>query len=82
MSRGFGRRRFPSGPRRPLRAGPSPVKEGEEYDVTIEAVGRKGDGIARIENFVIFVPGAHEGDKVRVRITGVGGNFATGTIIG
>jgi predicted RNA-binding protein with TRAM domain len=79
---GFGgpRRRFSSGPRRP--AGPSPVKEGEEYEVTIEAVGRKGDGIAKIENFVIFVPGTHEGDKVKVRITGLGRNFATASVVG
>ncbi|MEM3589879.1 MAG: TRAM domain-containing protein [Candidatus Bathyarchaeia archaeon] len=73
------RRRFPSGPRR--LAGPSPVKEGEEYDVTIEAVGKRGDGIAKVENFVIFVPGTREGDRVRVRITGLGRNFATATVV-
>jgi predicted RNA-binding protein with TRAM domain len=34
-----------------------PVQEGEEYDVVIEAVGEKGDGIAKVKNFVLFVPG-------------------------
>jgi len=49
----------------------SPVNVGEEYDVNIEAVGEKGDGIARIKGFVLFVPGVREGDNVRVRITKV-----------
>ena len=33
-----------------------PVEEGEVYDVTIQDIARQGDGIARIEGFVIFVP--------------------------
>ena len=49
----------------------APVKIGEELDVKIEAVGEKGDGIAKIEGFVLFVPGVKEGDEVRVRITKV-----------
>jgi len=60
---------------------PCPVKEGEEYNVSIDAVGRKGDGIARIENFVIFVPGTKAGDQVKVRITGIKGTFATAEIV-
>ena len=49
----------------------SPVKIGDELDVKIEAVGEKGDGIAKIEGFVLFVPGVKEGDEVRIRITKV-----------
>jgi len=60
---------------------PIPVKEGEEYDVTIETVGRKGDGIAKIQNFIIFVPETRAGDKVKVRITGIGASFATATVV-
>ena len=45
-----------------------PVKPGEELDVVIEAIGAKGDGIARKEGFVIFVPGVQKGDKVRIRV--------------
>ncbi|MDD4306757.1 MAG: TRAM domain-containing protein, partial [Methanosarcina sp.] len=39
-----------------------PVEEGEVYDVTIQDIARQGDGIARIEGFVIFVPGTKVGD--------------------
>ena len=50
---------------------PKPVKVGEELEVTIEAVAAKGDGIAKKDGFVIFVPGTAVGDKIRIRITAV-----------
>ncbi|MDP3034007.1 MAG: TRAM domain-containing protein, partial [Methanobacteriaceae archaeon] len=46
----------------------SPINEGDEYDVKIEDMGRDGDGITRIEGFVIFVSGAKVGDEVKIRI--------------
>src|SRR5205809_6909155 len=61
--------------------GPVPVEEGQEVDVTVDSVGRRGDGIARFNNFVIFVPGTNAGDKVKVRITSVRNNFATGEVV-
>lgn len=53
--------------------GPStaPVKVGDELEVSIEAVGEKGDGIAKKDGFVLFIPGVKQGDKVRIRITKV-----------
>src|SRR5207237_6367366 len=61
--------------------GPVPVEEGQEIDVTIDSVGRRGDGIARFNDFVIFVPGTNTGDKDKVRIAGVRNNFATGEVV-
>ncbi|MBD3309670.1 TRAM domain-containing protein [Candidatus Woesearchaeota archaeon] len=49
----------------------APVKVGDELDVKIEAVGEKGDGIAKIEGFVLFIPGVKEGDEVRIRVNKV-----------
>lgn len=49
----------------------APVSVGDELDVNIEAVGEKGDGVAKKNNFVIFVPGVKEGENVRVRVTKV-----------
>lgn len=60
----------------------SPVKEGEEHDVTIEAVGEKGDGIARIQGFVVFVPSVKEGDEVRIKITKVLRKVGFGEVVG
>lgn len=49
----------------------APVKVGDELDVKIEAVGEKGDGIAKKNGFVLFVPGTKEGQEVRIRVTKV-----------
>jgi len=48
-----------------------PVNQGETYDVSINAVGGKGDGIAKVKGFVVFVPGVVQGDYVKIRITKV-----------
>ena len=49
----------------------APVKVGDEIAVSIEAVGEKGDGIAKKDGFVIFVPNTKQGDTVKIRITRV-----------
>jgi predicted RNA-binding protein with TRAM domain len=54
-----------------------PVTEGEVRDVTVEAVGEKGDGIAKVENgYVVIVPGATPGDNPTVEIERVEENVA------
>jgi predicted RNA-binding protein with TRAM domain len=55
-----------------------PVKIGEEYDVEIKEEGSRGDGIARVKNFVIFVANAKKGDKCKIKITQVRRRFAIG----
>ncbi len=60
---------------------PKPVKVGDEVEVTVEAVASKGDGIAKKDGFVIFIKGAKEGDKLKVRITDVKARFAIGEIM-
>ena len=59
------------GPRRDFNRGFAPVKVGDELDVKIEAVGEKGDGIAKKDGFVLFVPGTKQGDQVRIKVTRV-----------
>jgi len=49
----------------------APVNVGDELHVKIEAVGEKGDGIAKKEGFVLFVPNTKEGQEVRIRVTKV-----------
>ena len=61
---------------------PKPVKEGEEHTVTITEISQRGDGIARIKNFVVFVPGTQKDDVVKIRIKEVKGNHAIGEVIG
>lgn len=59
-----------------------PVKEGEEYDVEIKEVGSRGDGIARVKNFVIFVPNTKKGEKCKIKITQVSRRFAIAEKVG
>jgi predicted RNA-binding protein with TRAM domain len=61
---------------------PKPIKPGDELDVEIEEVGTKGDGIARVKNFVVFVAGAKKGEKLRIRIKDVMSRFATAEKVG
>ena len=49
----------------------APVQVGEEINVTIEAVGEKGDGVAKVKGFVLFVANTKQGDNVRVKVTKV-----------
>jgi len=59
----------------------TPVQEGKEYEVDIKETTRRGDGVARVEGFVIFVPETKPGEHVKVRITQVGPRFATGEVV-
>jgi predicted RNA-binding protein with TRAM domain len=54
----------------------APVKTGETYDVSIDDIAKEGDGIARVEGFVIFVPGTKVGDKVKIKVNKVMRKFA------
>lgn len=78
--RGFGGPGRGFGERREFRE--APVKVGEEYDVEISETGSKGDGIARIKNFVVFVPNTQKGDKVRIKITEIRGKSAVAEVVG
>ncbi len=52
------------------------IEEGKEYDVRIDAVGSKGDGIAKVDKFTIFVPGAAKGETLKIRIKRISGTLA------
>ena len=75
---GYGRGGYGGG----YRELPKPIKPGDELDVEIEEVGTKGDGIARVKNFVVFVAGAKKGEKIRIRVKDVMSRFATAEKVG
>jgi predicted RNA-binding protein with TRAM domain len=58
-----------------------PVKVGEEIDVTVSEVSRRGDGVARIQGFVIFIPTAKQGMQAKIRIKEIRPNYATAELI-
>jgi predicted RNA-binding protein with TRAM domain len=81
--RGYGSGSGGYGNRGPSRDsfGPKPVEVGKEYDVEITEISRRGDGIAKVGGFVIFVAGAKAGSKLKIKVTSVGPRFATATIV-
>ena len=60
---------------------PIPVKEGETYEVTIESIGTKGDGIAKIDGYVVIVPQAQKGEHLKVKINAIRGKVSFGEIV-
>jgi predicted RNA-binding protein with TRAM domain len=58
-----------------------PVELDKEYEADIEDMSRRGDGVARIEGFVIFVPNTKQGEHVKFKITRVGNRFAIGELV-
>jgi predicted RNA-binding protein with TRAM domain len=61
--------------------GPKPVEVGKEYEVEVTEVSKQGDGVARVQGFVVFVNGGKAGQKVKVKIDQVGNRFAKATVV-
>ena len=57
------------------------IRKNEEYIVDIVDNGFEGEGIAKINNFTIFVKGAIEGEKVRILIVKVNSSYAFAKIL-
>ncbi len=58
-----------------------PVKKNEEYIVDIIDNGFQGEGIAKIENYTIFVNGAIKGEKVKILILKTTTSYAFAKIL-
>jgi len=47
---------------------------GKEIDVQIQEVSKRGDGVVRMGDMIIYVPGTRAGDQVKIRIEKVSGS--------
>ena len=64
-----------------LARGPTAVLEvGKEYEVEITQISRQGDGVTRVQGFVVFVKSGKVGEKVKVKVEKVGNRYATATM--
>lgn len=80
--RGFGQRRGGFRGRRETGGfAPKPVEVGKEYEVDIEEVSRRGEGIARIQGLVIFIPNAKQGEHVKIKVTRINRRFAEAAVV-
>jgi len=51
---------------------PKPVETGNEYEVDVIEVSRRGDCIARVRGYIIFVKNGGPGQKLKVQVNQVG----------
>ena len=58
-----------------------PVEVGDELEVNITDISPSGDGMSRIQGYVVHVPGAKPGDRVKVKINTIGEKSVTAEII-
>jgi 23S rRNA (uridine2552-2'-O)-methyltransferase len=52
------------------------VKENQEIQVVIDDIGSRGDGIAKVQSYMIFVHKSKIGERVKVKIFSVNDKFA------
>jgi 23S rRNA (uracil1939-C5)-methyltransferase len=54
----------------------APVQKGQELELTVDSLAFGGNGVARLDGFVVFVRRGLPGDTVRARVTKVKRNHA------
>ena len=57
----------------------APVRKGEELEIRVDSLAYGGNGVGRVDGFVVFVRGGLPGDLVRARATKVKRGFAEAT---
>ncbi|GIU94267.1 MAG: 23S rRNA (uracil-5-)-methyltransferase RumA [Gaiellaceae bacterium] len=56
----------------------APVRTGDEVELSVDSLAYGGNGVGRLNGFVVFVRGGLPGDRVRARVTKVKRGFAEG----
>src|ERR671910_1726905 len=59
----------------------APVRKDEEVELQVDSLAYGGNGVARLDGFVVFVRRGLPGDRVRARITKVKRGFAEGLAV-
>jgi len=57
-----------------------PVEVDKIYEVDITEITGKGDGIARVQGFIVFIENGKVGNKLKVMVTEVADRFAKATM--
>jgi translation initiation factor 2 subunit 2 len=57
------------------------LKEGMVYELTIKDIGRKGDGVAYLDKYIVYVSGGIKGSTIKVKIEKISGTVAFGNIV-
>jgi len=58
-----------------VESGASGLEPGNIIDVTIESTSRRGDGVAKIGKYIVYVAGGRPGQKIKVKIAKISGSI-------
>jgi translation initiation factor 2 subunit 2 len=53
----------------------SELAEGQELDVEVQSVSKRGDGVVRMGRYIMYIPRGKPGQKVKIRITRISGSI-------
>jgi translation initiation factor 2 subunit 2 len=57
------------------------LEEGKIYELMIEDISRRGDGVAKVDKYIIYIPGTTKGVTAKVHIDKISGNTAFGRVV-
>ena len=57
------------------------IQEGEIYELRIDAIGSKGDGISKMDKYTIFIPNVAKGSIIKAKIKKISGNLAFAELV-
>ncbi len=66
--------------KRTMKTSAEALKEGNVYELTIKDIGKRGDGVAFFDKYIIYVPGAVKGSTFKVKIEKISGTVAFGSV--
>ncbi|MDD1705518.1 MAG: translation initiation factor IF-2 subunit beta [Methanoregulaceae archaeon] len=53
----------------------SDLQEGQELDVEVQSVSKRGDGVVRMGRYIMYIPRGKPGQKAKIRITRISGSI-------
>jgi translation initiation factor 2 subunit 2 len=59
----------------------APLEVDKVYEVRIDDMGRKGDGIAKYDKYIIYIPGVAKGMTAKIKIERISGTIAQAKVV-
>lgn len=57
------------------------IEEGETYEFNIESVGSKGDGIAKVDKYIVYIIGASKKEVVKAKVKRISGTVVFAELV-
>ncbi len=58
-----------------------PVEKNKKYEIDITSYGHEGEGVGKLQDFTVFVPGAIKGERVKLLMVKVNKSYGFGKLI-